>query len=342
MCDMHCEQDFILTMEMIRVEFKFSFPKEIFKLIMTLYLLIYIMIVGNIPFAQRLNGGKEILTLFVLMVGYISVAVYKMVELWQIMNIKDKDEFRSQATRTLYVFFSVALQIAFIFFYAITGKEPLISLALAVSIIIPVVTLCAQSCICHYNLFSLDLKQESCLYLGNSLIGIVRHLWMAAIIFWIYYGAMNNDKIRVELKHAYFAVTVRTVGASFLGIYTIYLFIGLFPLCFSSEIKKQKHICWLIINRVITFCEYLFLGVYFVSSSPTAFILFAILIVAKFITSCLFLKTKDPNNPNKQLGSVVPQSPRPTEGDDNEQNANGGLRTDRTIGHLPPKYLHTN
>jgi len=327
-------------------EFKAYLPREIFKAFLSIYLAIFIFLCGDIPFAERLNGGKEIATIVILLVGYVILIIFIAKKHYDDPNNKAY-WYQVKAATELGAYFFIILLIIFILCYSIYENGTFSIIALAISIVSQFFLLVGFCYITYYGkqYNSPRESDEDCTsFLGFSAIGIFKHITMVNIIFWIYYGAVINSSKPYELRHGRFAIAVKITGAVFTGLYTFYVSIFMLAFCCGGESPDVENKNWFLLNRLTTIGIYLTLCIYLSTSSVIAIIVFAVIYMIYFFIMVYFafIKLDSSSNPNKQPGSVVPQSPRPTEGDDNEQNANGGLRTERTSAHLPPLRKPTN
>ena len=281
------------SMKVIAEEFKQHLPRELFKVIMSVYFTIGICVDKDIPFAERLNGGKEITDIVLLLVGYVMLLVLSARR--YIIEFKKGETCKRRATMDFAIHLFMALEIFFIFCYSVGGGSAFASLFLAVSII---AVISSVLIVILYVLLVMwrDLerdKREGSLFLGSGLFGIIKHSFFMDLAIWIYYGAVINSDRPVTERYERFAIVVKISGAALSGIYTGYLCLTMIIISCCSLNLDMHNTKWYLANRALTFIEYLMLLIYCSTSSVAIIIIFECFYLLKFTLTVIYLCRHD-------------------------------------------------
>lgn len=285
----------INSIKEITEDFKKQLPKEIFKLLLGIYLTIYIIVEKTLPFTQGLNGGKEITTIVVLLVGYVILLLVSGRK--YIMEFNKGRERRRRATLYFIFYLLIALELLLIFCYSIGLGSVCAILCLVVSIIAELASVYLPF---SYRLYLMERRldtenEERDLYpfLGSGLFGIIKHSFLMNLTIWIYYGAVYYSDDPLTERYEKFTRRVKISGAVFSGLYTVYLIAVMISISFGSTKFDMDNFKWYLANRLITIVEYLMLFIYFLTSSVAVFIFFEIFYLLKFTLTIRFISGND-------------------------------------------------
>ena len=304
----------LFSFKEITEDFKKQLPKEIFKLLLGIYLTIYIIVEKTLPFTQGLNGGKEITTIVVLLVGYVILLLVSGRK--YIMEFNKGRERRRRATIDFIIYLLLALELLLVFCYSIGLGSVFAIFCLVVSIIAGVasVVITIFFMINLEDSYKLSESEERDIFpfLGSGLFGIIKTSFLMNLTIWIYYGAVYYSDNPVTEKYTRFTRGVKISGAVFSGLYT-YSVISLMILisCFRENLD-MKNFKWYLANRMITIVEYLMLLIYFLYSSAVIIIIFQCIYLLKFILTIAFLcfnrrATQNPENA-QEVSAATPGS----------------------------------
>jgi len=281
------------SMKVIAEEFNNHLPREIVKLFIGIYLTVYVIVEKALPFTQRLNGGKEITALVVLLIGYLILLLASGRKCF-IEFGKGKVR-RRRATADFAFHLLMALEVLLNFCYSIGGGSVLVILCIAVSVIAALLPI-----LIFFNLDKVFImkddkfnQSEENLFLGSGMLGIIKHSLLMNLTIWIYYGAMDRYDLSENERYESFVEVIKIFGATLSGLYTSYLVLVMIIITCGDEKLDRDNIMWYFANRIITIAEYAMLLIYFIYSSVAVFIIFECIYLLKFTLTIIYLCRND-------------------------------------------------